>query len=68
MIYCREAHAIDGERPMFNAIVEEPVSTAERNQVAKDFVEQLGIKMPTLLGARPSRKREDIVFSTVEFE
>ncbi len=49
MIYCREAHAIDGERPMFNAIVEEPVSTAERNQVAKDFVEQLGIKMPTLL-------------------
>lgn len=49
MIYCREAHAIDGERPMFNAIVEEPVSTAERNQVAADFVEQLGIKMPTLL-------------------
>lgn len=49
MIYCREAHAIDGDRPMYNAIVEEPVSTAERNQVAKDFVEQLGIKMPTLL-------------------
>ncbi|MCP4096273.1 MAG: hypothetical protein GY748_08525 [Planctomycetaceae bacterium] len=49
MVYCREAHAIDGDRPMYNAIVEEPVSTEERNQIAKDFVESLGIKIPTLL-------------------
>lgn len=49
MVYCREAHAIDGDRPMYSAIVEEPVSTAERNQIAKNFVAQLGIKMPALL-------------------
>ena len=41
MVYCREAHAIDGDRPMYNAIVEEPVSTEERNQIAKEFVEAL---------------------------
>lgn len=49
MVYCREAHAIDGDRPMYNAIVEEPVSTEERNQIAKEFVEALDIKIPTLL-------------------
>lgn len=48
-IYCREAHAIDGERPGFRTLVEDPMTTAERRSVARDFVEELEFDMPALL-------------------
>lgn len=49
MIYCREAHPIDGERPGDRLMVEDPVTTAERLAVAKKFVADLNIEIPTLL-------------------
>ena len=49
MIYCREAHPIDGERPDDRVLVEDPITTAERLAVAKNFVTTLKIEIPTLL-------------------
>ena len=49
MIYCREAHPIDGERPGDRVLVEDPITTAERLGVAKDFVTKLNLEIPTLL-------------------
>ncbi len=49
LIYCREAHAIDGDRPKFDTTVEEPISTEERLEVAKQFLADLDIQIPSLL-------------------
>lgn len=48
MVYCREAHPLDGERPG-DALVEDPTTTAERLAVAKKFVTEHKIEIPTLL-------------------
>jgi len=50
-IYCREAHAIDGERPGFRTLVEEPISTEERRKIATEFVDEQKLAFPTLLDA-----------------
>lgn len=50
MVYTREAHAIDSDRPNGRSQVEQPVSTEERRQVAKDFLDNMKLKkIPTLL-------------------
>jgi hypothetical protein len=49
LIYCREAHPIDGERPDDRLLIEDPVTTAERRLVAEKFVTDLKLKIPTLL-------------------
>ena len=48
MIYIREAHPIDGSWPGTKE-VEDPISDEERQQVASDFVKELGLTMPVLL-------------------
>lgn len=35
MVYIREAHAIDGPRPNYSVLVEDPISEAERAGVAR---------------------------------
>ena len=46
MVYIREAHAIDGDSPLGGGgmpIVEDPVSLAERNQIAQVCMSQLAL-------------------------
>lgn len=50
-IYCREAHAIDGARPGSRVLVEEPISTQERRDIAKKFVDDQQFGFPALLDA-----------------
>lgn len=49
MIYCREAHPIDGTSPGTKTIVEDPISDAERRKVAQQYVADMGLEIPTLL-------------------
>ncbi len=35
MVYIREAHAIDGPRPSYSVLIEDPISAAERATVAR---------------------------------
>ena len=48
MVYCREAHPIDGNSPGRKA-VEDPVSDAERRSVAAQVVAEMKLKIPALL-------------------
>ncbi len=48
-MYCREAHPIDGASPSTKTLVEDPVTNAERRDVAKKFVAEIGFAMPALL-------------------
>lgn len=48
LVYCREAHPIDGSRPGPKE-VEDPVSDEERRDVAKHFVAEMKLKLPALL-------------------
>ncbi len=48
-IYCREAHPIDGVRPGFRTLIEDPVTNAERLQVARQFVKDFELDIPVLL-------------------
>ncbi len=46
LIYIREAHALDGERPVLrkgSPLVEEPLTLLERNTVAETCVADLGL-------------------------
>lgn len=45
LVYIREAHALDGAWPMPSVLVEEPVSTAERREVAKTCFDRLELAM-----------------------
>lgn len=47
-VYCREAHAIDSDRPAGKE-VEQPVSTDERRSVAADFLKEMELEIPSLL-------------------
>ena len=47
-VYCKEAHAIDSDRPI-GTTVEQPISTEERLKVASDFVDEIEMEMPALL-------------------
>ena len=49
LVYCREAHAVDSDRPSPIQAVEQPVSTEERRKVAAEFVKNNKIEIPTLL-------------------
>lgn len=48
LVYCREAHPIDGNSPGRKA-VEDPISDAERRSVAKQFVADMDLLLPALL-------------------
>jgi len=48
-VYCREAHAIDSDRPTAISKVEQPISTEERRAVAQQFVEDMKLDIPALL-------------------
>lgn len=48
LVYCREAHPIDGKNPGSKP-VEDPISDAERRSVAKKFVADMNLEIPTLL-------------------
>lgn len=48
-MYCREAHPVDGTSPSTKTLVEDPVTNAERRDVAKKFVAEIGFAMPALL-------------------
>ena len=45
----REAHAIDGKMPSTFGLVEDPITDAERLDVAGTCVEELHLPMPTLV-------------------
>ena len=49
LIYCREAHPIDGKNPGAKTVVEGPVSDEERRDVARKFVADMGLEIPALL-------------------
>ena len=49
LIYCREAHPIDGKNPGAKTVVEDPVSDEERRDVARKFVADMGLEIPALL-------------------
>lgn len=48
LIYCREAHPIDGNNPGRKA-VEDPITNAERRGVAAKFVADMDLALPALL-------------------
>ena len=48
LVYCREAHPIDGNNPGRKA-VEDPITDAERRSVAKQFVADMNLEIPALL-------------------
>lgn len=48
-VYCREAHAIDSDWPNGRSTVEQPVTTEERREVAKTFLEDMDFTLPSLL-------------------
>lgn len=48
LVYCREAHPIDGSRPGPKE-VEDPVSDEERREVAQHFVAEMKMPLPALL-------------------
>jgi hypothetical protein len=48
-VYCREAHPIDGVRPGFRTLIEDPVTNAERMKVARQFVGDFELEIPVLL-------------------
>ena len=49
LIYCREAHPVDGKNPGGRTLVEDPLTDAERRGVAVQFLEDLKLKTPALL-------------------
>lgn len=49
LIYCREAHPIDGRNPGAKTVVEDPISDEERRKVARKFVADMGLDIPALL-------------------
>jgi hypothetical protein len=49
LIYTREAHAIDSDRVNFRSTVEQPITTQERRQVAKEFLTSMKLEVPGLL-------------------
>lgn len=49
MVYCREAHPIDGKNPGTKTVIEDPISDQERREVARKFVADMGLEMPALL-------------------
>ena len=50
IVYTREAHAIDSDRPTGRTQVEQPISTEERRKVADDFLKDMKLKeVPALL-------------------
>ena len=49
LIYCREAHPIDGRNPGAKTLVEDPISDEERLKVARKFVADMGLEIPALL-------------------
>ena len=49
LIYCREAHPIDGRNPGAKTVVEDPISDEERLKVARKFVADMGLEIPALL-------------------
>ena len=48
-IYCREAHAIDSDRPTQIAQVEQPLTLDERREVAAKFLKETPIPFTSLL-------------------
>jgi len=48
IVYTREAHAADSDRPAGKDI-EQPVSTEERREVGQKFLDDMGLEMPALL-------------------
>ncbi|MBM3974410.1 MAG: hypothetical protein FJ301_09960 [Planctomycetes bacterium] len=48
-VYCREAHPVDGVSPGAKTMIEDPITNAERREVASKFVEEIGFAMPALL-------------------
>ena len=50
-VYCREAHPIDGDLPSYRTMVEDPVTTAERSELAKQFVDDFELDIPVLVDA-----------------
>ena len=50
IVYTREAHAIDSDRPNSRSQVEQPISTEERRKVASKFLTDMKLKeVPALL-------------------
>ena len=49
LVYVREAHAIDGARPMGRVQIEDPVSDNERQKVASSCVANLKLPMPAVI-------------------
>ncbi len=49
LVYVREAHPIDGKMPGTFGLVEDPVTDAERLDVAGTCVEELDLPMPALV-------------------
>ncbi len=45
----REAHALDSAAPAPFGLIEDPVTDAERNQVASTCVDELDLPMPALI-------------------
>jgi hypothetical protein len=45
----REAHPIDGSAPSTHGLIEDPITDAERTQVASTCVEDLDLPMPALI-------------------
>jgi len=48
LVYCREAHPIDGQSPG-RTVVEDPVTDVERREVAMKFVADMNLAIPALL-------------------
>ena len=49
LVYCREAHPVDGANPGGRTMVEDPLTDKERREVAVNFVADMGLKIPALL-------------------
>ncbi|QEG24596.1 Iodothyronine deiodinase [Mariniblastus fucicola] len=60
IIYSREAHAADSDRPA-GFDVEQPVSTEERREVALKFLKQMGLEIPALLDDIDDKTSQDYV-------
>lgn len=44
MVYIREAHAIDGPRPSFSVLVEDPITESERAEVARTCMTKMQLR------------------------
>jgi hypothetical protein len=60
LVYIREAHAIDGDWPMFRVLVEDPVTDTERKSVATTCITNLDLGgMPALLDGVDDKTNHD---------